>query len=308
MTKYFLVLICFSFLVSCDQDDPRLGTWKQLNDFPFEGRGYAHSFSLLGKGYLMSGETVEHQFKDVWCYDPAADLWTRKNDYPYSFSVACVVTTRDKAYVLDYTGTLYEYNPVTDSWKYLSTFPSGPRPSITGFGLGGNVYFGTGLSMTPGEGYYHDFWKYDVSQNEWTQIGNLPGVGRSNAFSFVIGDHAYVGLGSSGDAPPIYPDVYRYNAKTGQWKQIAHFPEINLLMGNSFSTDSKGYIGLSEWNHAEMFEYDPVANSWRRMRTFPSEFSSSNNSFTIDNRMFVFGGWSAKSGSYNSQHMWEFLP
>ena len=32
----------------------------------------------------------------------------------------------------------------------------------------------------------------------WTQIDNLPGVERSNAFSFVIGDHAYVGLGSSG--------------------------------------------------------------------------------------------------------------
>ena len=72
MTKYFLFLICFSFLASCDEDDPRLGTWKQLNDFPFEGRGYGLSFSLLGKGYLVSGETVEHQFKDVWCYDPAS--------------------------------------------------------------------------------------------------------------------------------------------------------------------------------------------------------------------------------------------
>ena len=161
--------------------------------------------------------------------------------------------------------------------------------------------------MTSGEGYYNDFWKYDVSQNEWTQIDNLPGVGRSNAFSFVIGDHAYVGLGSSGDAPPIYPDVYSYNAKTEQWKQIAHFPEINLLMGISFSSDSKGYIGLSEWNHAEMYEYDPVANSWRRVSNVSQRIFICDNSFTINNRMFVFGGWSAKSGSYG-QHMWEFLP
>ena len=306
MTKYFLFLICFSFLACYERSHPRLGTWKQLNDFPFEGRANGLSFSLLGKGYIVSGQTEVHHFKDVWCYDPVADLWTQKNDYPYSFSVACVATTRDKAYVLDYTGKLYEYNPVPDSWKYLSTFPTGYRPGLTGFGLEGNVYFGTGYSMT-GEGYYNDFWKYDISQNEWTRIDNLPGAGRSNAFSFVIGDYAYVGLGFSDGAPPIYPDVYSYSAKTEEWKQIADFPEINLLMGISFSSDSKGYIGRSEWNYASMYEYDPVANSWRNLTRFPSEFSRLTNSFTVNNRMFVFGGWSAKTGSYG-QHMWEFLP
>lgn len=307
MTKYILFLVCFSFLAcSDDEDDLRRGTWKQLNDFPFEGQAYGLSFSLLGKSYMVSGR-IEAHYKDVWCYDPLADLWTRKNDYPYFFNVESVATTHNKAYVLDYTGRLYEYNPVPDSWKYLSTFPTGNRLGITGFSLGGHVYFGTGYGVTPGAGYYNDFWKYDVSQNEWTQLDNFPGAGRSDAFSFVIEDHAYVGLGSSEGAPPIYPDVYSYNAKTGQWKQIADFPEINLLMGISFSSDSKGYIGLSEGNHAEMYEYDPVANSWRELTKFPSEFSFLTNSFTVNNRMFVFGGWAGSSGSYG-QHMWEFLP
>jgi len=305
MTKYSLFVISFCFLACSDDVDPRLGSWKELNNFPFSGRVYGVTFSLLGKGYVVSGRNIEKgHLQDVWSYDPLKDLWTQKNDYPFSYFVEYAVSTNDKGYVIDYTGRLYEYNPVLDSWKYLSTFPTGSRPHLTGFGLGGNVYFGTGNGTTSESGYYNDFWKYDVSQNEWTLVDNFPGVERSTAFSFVIGDHAYVGLGSSGGAPPIHPDVYSYSAKTGEWKQIADFLEINFLLGISFSSDSKGYIGLAERDHAKMYEYDPVANSWRPLAKFPSEFSVLTNSFTINKRMFVFGG---RASSYG-QLMWEFLP
>jgi N-acetylneuraminic acid mutarotase len=306
MTKYFLLLIAFGILACADDDeeDPRLGTWKELNNLPFEGRVYGVSFSLLGKGYLVSGRNIEHRhLQDVWNYDPAKDLWTEKNKYPFYFQVEYAVTTNDKAYIIDYTGRLYEYDPVPDSWKYLSMFPTKNRPHLTGFGLGGNIYFGTGNGVTE-QKYYKDFWKYDVSKNEWIQINDFPGVERSTAISFVIGDHAYAGLGSSAGAPPIHQDVYSYDANTGQWKQIADLPDKNFLVGLSFSSDSKGYIGLSERNHAEMYEYDPATNSWRVVAKFPSEFSILTNSFTINNRMFVFGG---KSGDYGQQ-LWEFVP
>lgn len=305
MAKYILYLAAFVIVSCSDDDDPRLGTWKQLNDLPFEGREYALSFSLLGKGYVVSGRNIEKgHLHDVWSYDPAKDLWTQKNDYPFFVYVEYVVTANDKAYVIDYTGKLYEYNPVLDSWKYLSPFPTGSRPHITGFGLGGNIYFGTGNGTTTESGYYNDFWKYNISQNTWIQIDDFPGVQRSTAFSFVIGDDAYVGLGSSAAAPPIHSDIYRYSAKTGQWKQIADFPNVNYLMGISFSSTSKGYLGLSERDHAKMYEYDPGANSWRELAKFPSAFSILTCSFTINNRMFVFGG---RAGSYGP-HMWEFLP
>ena len=156
---------------------------------------YGLSFSLLGKGYMVSGRNIEKViFKDVWCYDPLEDLWTQKNDYPYSFSVDMRRNNRDKAYVLDYTGDFM--NTIQCRLLEISfNFSSWSRPDLTGFGLGGNVYFGTGNGTTAESGYYNDFWKYDVSQNEWTQIDNFPGVGRSTAFSFVIGDHAYRGIG-----------------------------------------------------------------------------------------------------------------
>lgn len=305
MVKYFLLLISLTILSCSDEDEPQLGTWNQLKDVPYEGRSYGLSFSLLGKGYLVSGRNVGNlHLKDVWSYDPATDSWTQKKDYPFIVSVEHVATTGDKAYVIDYTGKLYEYNPVLDSWRYLSTFPTGARPGLTGFGLDGNVYFGTGNGVTAGDGYYNDFWKYDLSKNQWAQIDDFPGQPRSTAFSFVIGDHAYVGLGSSAGAPPIHPDVYRYSAKTGKWDQIADLPEINSLMGLSFSNNSKGYIGLEERNHAKIYEYDPSTDSWRTLTKFPSEFSVLTNSFTINNRMFVFGG---KASTYG-KHLWEFIP
>lgn len=305
MLKYFFLLISLTILACSDGDDPQLGTWIQLKDVPYEGRAYGLSLSLLGKGYLVSGRNVGNpHLKDVWSYDPVADSWTRKKDYPFYVSVEFAVTTGGKAYVIDYTGKLYEYNPVADSWQYLSTFPGGARPGLTGFGLGGNVYFGTGNGVSAGDGYYNDFWKYDIAKNEWTQIDDFPGQARSTAFSFVIGEYAYVGLGSSAGAPPIHPDIYRYSTTTGKWNQIADFPEINFLMGISFSNNSKGYIGLAERDHGKMYEYDPSTDIWRTMTKFPSEYSVLTNSFTINDRMFVFGG---KSSTYG-KNLWEFIP
>lgn len=304
MKKYF-VFLCPLLFLACSDEVPQGATWKQLKDVAFEGRVFGLSFSLLGKGYLVSGPRPSNSdLTDVWSYDPKADSWTRLNDYPFSFVLEFAATTNDRAYIIDYTGRLYEYNPTTDSWKFLSEFPTGYRAGLTGFGLGGDVYFGTGHGVTAGSGYLKDFWKYDVSENEWTRIDDFPGTARSTAVSFVIGDNAYVGLGSSAGAPPIHTDFYRYNANTGKWFQIANLPTADYLVGLSFSNDSKGYIGLAEKDYAKMYEYDPNSNSWKQTTTFQSEFCILTNSFTVNSRMFVFGGMSVTYG----RHVWEFLP
>jgi N-acetylneuraminic acid mutarotase len=316
MKKHALIILLAITAFTCSKDeDPSssLGSWKQLNDFPGEGRNDGISFSLLGKGYWgLGGNTSNSFLRDMWAYDPATDSWTQKNDFPFDLPGVAAATANDKGYVMTYSGSLYEYSPVTDAWKYLSSFPEGNRPGIAGFGLGGNLYFGTGngVVMDANNQYppLKDFWKYDLSQNTWIRIADFPGVGRTAAVSFVIGEKAYVGIGYNGvGAPPFYKDMWSYDATSAAWTQIADFPEPNATVGIVFSNATKGYIGVNENNETHrgiMYEYNPAGYAWRKIQMFPSGSSLETQSFFLNNRSFVVGGW----WSEISSQVWEFVP
>jgi N-acetylneuraminic acid mutarotase len=316
MKKNVLLLFLAITAFTCSKDeDPSssLGSWIQLNSFPGEGRNDGISFSLLGKGYWgLGGNTSNSFLRDMWAYDPATDSWTQKNDFPFDLPGVAAAATNEKGYVMTYFGSLYEYSPVTDTWKYLISFPGGYRPGITGFVLGGNVYFGTGNNVVIDADdqftTFNDFWKYDVSQNKWIPIADLPGVPRTGAVSFVIGDNAYVGIGFNGiGAPPFFKDMWSYNATTNAWTQIADFPEPNATVGIVFSNTTKGYIGVNENNETHrgvMYEYNSASNAWRKIQMFPSGSCLETQSFFLNNRNFVVGGW----WSEISEQVWEFRP
>lgn len=312
MKKHLLSLFLLAFAIACSKDEdptPSLGSWQQLNDFPGEGRNDGISFSLLGKGYWGLGNNGSGYVRDMWAYDPATDSWTEKNDFPFDIPAVAAAAVNDKGYMISYFGTLYEYNPVTDTWKLLSTFPGGYRPGMTGFALGGDLYFGTGNNVDVNNFQtFKDFWRYDIAENKWTAIADFPGVSRTNAISFIVGDKAYVGLGFNGiAAPPIYKDMWSYDAKTGDWTQIADLPENNTIVGILFSNAKKGYVGVYESNETHrgiVYEFDPSANVWRKVKMFPSGSSLNTESFFVNNRSFVFGGW----WSETSLQVWEFVP
>lgn len=315
MNKYLIILLTFCLLASCVEEKEDvvkpsdLGTWKKLGEFPGEGRSNAISFSLSGKGYFGTGTNNETPFLgDIWAYDPATDTWTQKSDIPM-YPTEIALSIGDKAYVLTYSGGLYEYSPGPDSWRYLSQFPAPQRTGVTGFVLNGKAYFGTGVkvdgnTITPQK----DFWRYDPADNSWIRIKDFPGAARVDAIAFVIGDRAYVGLGFDGEAaPPIYTDMWSYNATTDSWSQIAEFPEANSLVGITFSNNTNAYVGVPENNDqhiGEMYEYSPATDAWRKVNSFPSGSSLQTHSFTIGERMFVVGGWYTDY----SREVWEFIP
>lgn len=316
MKGIFLLIATLFLLIGCDNNekvDPGSppSSWKKLKDFPAEGRsnGNAISFSVLGKGYFGLGGNHENPFmKEIWAYDPGNDSWEQKKDYPFSIPAEIALTLNDKSYLFTYSGNLYEYNPKQDSWEILAPFPPGSRPSITGFALKGNLYFGTGNS-TSQENFQplKDFWKYDPSKNEWTQLNDFVGASRVKASSFVIDEIAYLGLGYDGiGAPPFFQDLYRYNDDKDEWDRMADFPSSGHP-GLSFSLNSKAYVGAVEesaLNYNQMYEYSPLKNEWKKLNKLPSSNSLNKSSFNINNRIFVIGGWWSDYG----KEVWEFVP
>jgi N-acetylneuraminic acid mutarotase len=316
MKRHALLMLLAVSAIACSKDeDPAasLGSWVQQNDFPGEGRTSALSFSVQGKGYwVLGGNTTNSFLREIWAYDPATDSWTQKNDFPFDVPGVAAAASNEKGYVMSYSGSLYEYSPVADTWKFLSLFPGGNRPGMAAFALGGNLYFGTGngviFDANNQPPVFKDFWKYDVSQNKWTAITDFPGVARTEAVSFVIGEKGYVGLGFNGvGAPPIYKDVWSYDATSASWTQVADFPQSDSWYGIVFSNATRGYIGVHENNETHrgiVYEYNPGSNAWRKVQMFPSGSSLETQSFFLNNRNFVVGGWWSES----SKQVWEFLP
>ena len=267
------------------------------------------AFSISGKGYWGLGANQSGYLRDLWMYDPQADSWVQKKDFPFDLPVEASATIGTSVYIVTYSGSVYEYNPSFDEWKPRSNFPPGNRPGLTGFSLEGKAYFGTGNNVDPNNlNVYNDFWQYDPLVNEWTRIADFPGTARTEAVSFVVGNIAYVGLGFNAvAAPPIYKDIYRYNPSSNQWTQIADFPETDALVGIYFTNSTSAFIGVpqnSQTHLGQMYQYQPWSNSWKKLKVFPDGNSLYTASFLIDDRIFVLGGW----WSEYSNNVWEYLP
>ncbi len=303
MKKNIVFLLLALILTNCSDNEPEVkstGTWKQFNDFPTQGRNASVTFSLLGKGYWGFGSNTSASFlREIWSYEPTTDSWTQKNDFPFDLPAEAAVTANGKGYVITYSGSLYQYTPGTDTWEYSTSCPV-PGVNIVAFALGSDIFILKGGSK--------DFWKYSLSQEQWTQQKDFPGEGRLDAVSFVVGDKGYIGLGFSGPgAPPIHKDLYRYDAVVNDWEQIADFPTNKAIVGMVFSNNTNAYIGIpiNDATHkGQVFEYNVSSNSWREMQEFPSSNSLETRSFFINDRMFVVGGW----WSEISSQVWEFIP
>jgi N-acetylneuraminic acid mutarotase len=184
MKNYVLLVLVVAITMSCNEDETKtgegLGSWTRWNDFPKEGRNASLAFSINGKGYWAFGYNPTSSYiKEVWSYDPSTDSWEQKKDFPFGSNSEAVAVANGKAYVLMYSGVLYEYDPVGDSWKEKAPFPDTKYHGCVAFGLGGNVYFGTGNGTTINDAGYlgtsKSFWKYTVANNAWSQIEDLPG-------------------------------------------------------------------------------------------------------------------------------------
>ena len=144
MKSYVLLALVVAIAVSCNEEENKTedspGSWTRLNDFPNEGKNASLAFSINGKGYWAFGfNPTSGHMKEVWSYDPSTDSWDQKRDFPFGLHPEAVAVANGKAYVLMYSGMLYEYDPSSDSWKEKALIPDDKYHGCVAFGLGSNV-------------------------------------------------------------------------------------------------------------------------------------------------------------------------
>jgi N-acetylneuraminic acid mutarotase len=115
-------------------------------------------------------------------------------------------------------------------------------------------------------------WKYNIYEDTWISIQNVPLQARVSSSACIIEDRVYIGLGYAG---PLYQekgylrDFWVFYPTTGQWKRLADFPANNTVKNCLFATDSAIYAayGFNRQFTQDVYRYDIASNQWTKLQT-----------------------------------------
>ena len=189
--------------------------------------------------------------------------------------------------------------PPIVSWSKLPRIPYAgytKTDTIAGtyYGIGfsiNNIGFVLGQQTYSVRDEFEDtnaLWMFDVTTQKWVKRASFPGGNLIEQSAFVIGDNAYVIVGTS---------VYRYNQPADKWYPMNTFPGPPRLLATAMSINGKGYLGLGDNTSTPYFnrlndwwQYDPTSDHWTPAATFGGEARDQAGGFAIDGKGYVFMG------------------
>jgi len=245
--------------------------WVKLNDFLGGKRERGVAFSINGYGYVGTGtDTAEVVWADFWRYDPSSD-----------------------------------------SWSQIAFMPGPARRDAVSFELNGFGYVGTGISAheSSNGNVLSDFWRYNVTTNEWDSIAPFPGnQGGGVYFStgFSVGGKGYVCGGKTG-VSSYSSELWEYKPTNNTWFQRASFPTGIRYMLSSFTIGEFAYVGFGATQDVykrDLFKYNPGNNQWEQMPDLPGNVRASATTFVLQEKGYVCGG---NDGGLLDD-LWEFNP
>ncbi len=245
----------------------RIAGYKKLS-FPLTQNNGAVAFTIDNMVYVVSGNGTNN----VWQYDPLANIWTKKRNFPgLGRSAAIGFSIGSKGYFGTgvYGGStlsdFWEYDAASDVWSQKTSFSGGARYGAAAFSASGKGYVMGGnasITLVPNGNTFitKDFWQYNPTNDSWVQKVDFPGKPRFYAGAFSIGNMGYVGLGCYQQAiistlVSRWKDFYEFNTVNETWSQKAPFPGVATPPGTApvgrwgvaaFAIDSTGYFCLGE--------------------------------------------------------------
>ena len=287
-----VALLCLIGMASCTgDDDTTQGRWYVKSDLDGPARAQACSFTIGDKGYLCCGTRGANKayFNDLWEYDMTSNYWTQRSSLPDEID-----------------GT------------------AGGRYGGVGFAINGKGYITTGCTKDGSDRTFRvDTWEYDPDTDTWTRMDDYPGLARTGALAFVLGNYGYVGTGYNDDSDTdntYRKDFYVFNpnaAEGSQWTVLDGFPGKKRRYGTAFVIDDEAYVCCGMSNNelcTDFYKFD--GTTWTRLRDiadtdddedYDDDYAISRYgcvSFAIDGMGYVATGY--RSGVTNDY--WKYNP
>jgi N-acetylneuraminic acid mutarotase len=257
--------------------DPANNGWTQRADFAGDARSEAVGFSVLGKGYIGLGYDGINRYTDFYEYDPAANAWTQKADFgtpvpPLGFAPlgrygAVAFAIGNYGYVgtgydVSAKNDFFKYDPSSDEWSAITSFPGEKRNSAIAFVADGNAYVGTGTYQGV---YQKDFYQYNPTTDLWKTMQKLENgydLKRYGAAAFSINGKGYI---STGTYTSVIKNTWEFTPPTttngiGVWNQKGDFEGVSRTGAVGLTIGNRGFV-LTGKNgnsrYGDMWELEP---------------------------------------------------
>ena len=183
------------------------GVWTQLSSCPCSGR--RHPAFVIQDDKLFVGlgdDNITGNLNDWWEYDIPSDTWTQKPNlpgperhHPFHFAVdGNVFVGMGHGNGVIYKDW-YKWDITSESWEQMANFPDQARVAGTELKIGDRGFVLSGDGDDHGFMETGEFWEYNPSIDEWTQLPPHPGISRWAPGSFVIDSIVYFTSGEIRD-------------------------------------------------------------------------------------------------------------
>ncbi|WP_185937257.1 Kelch repeat-containing protein [Chitinophaga polysaccharea] len=316
-------LLLMASLAACSKGSNTttlVGNWMKRSQYEGVARSSAASFVIDNKAYVGTGYDGTERLQDFWVYDVDQNQWTQITSFPgVARNGAVGMAMAGKGYVgtgydgLNKLNDFYEYDPVAKTWTKKANFKGTARYGAVAFALNDKGFITTGYDGN----WLKDNWKFDPTAPDaeaWTQVESMNSGKRTDASVFVIGNKAYVCMGTANAANVT--DFYAFDGT--HWATLNPIANVNddsfdddyNFAGSSaaaFSMQGKGYIvsGIKGSYSAAVWEYTPGTDRWVQKTDFEGAARSGAVGFSLKDRGFVGLG---ASSSLSLDDLWEFNP
>lgn len=323
--KFKIVLVIFLLgLINKSNATTTQGAWTQGNNF--QGLTRAHFFQWIigGKAYMGTGSYVAGQnltfTRDVWEFDPVAGTWTQKADFggnvrtgTLNFTVGNFGFAGCGADQFAVYNDFWKFDPAANTWTQIAYFPGTARVYGQGFGMDTVGFAGMGRTFTAAGSTvtYNDIYQYYPDSNQWSLKNSFPGIARSFASTFRVGNYNYLLAGQSGNATN---QLWQYDASNDSWTQKTGFPAGNRIGMTALVIQDTAYAGFGRSQdpltgittyYNDFWMYDVTTDMWHQYTDLPASARFRAFGFGLDTMGYVGCGESV-AATYNDT--WWFNP
>ncbi len=197
------------------------------------------------------------------------------------------------------------YSQDTLTWYKKTPIPSAGVMSSGYFIIDSNYYVvGGSGSNNPG----NEVWKYNIIQDNWQRLRDLPYGGITELTAFTLNDKGYVCTGiDSISGYNCDTLMWEYDPASDHWSSKKAFPGVYREKANSFVYNNKAYAGLGYacgTTVTDLWEYDPITDNWSMKDSLPAIGKYGSAMATMDNNFFLIGGSDNNDSLYND--LWSY--